>query len=186
MSTSLNQSPVQEDFRLVFTHCAEHTAMSQQRELDVTKRDRFELLSAYLDGEVSPEERRLVTTWLAEDDTTQCLYRRLLSLRQGLQHLHTSEWKADTGSTTAKAVIRELNYRFRFTCMASLTAAAVGVVAVFSGALNQPIGRFANEPFLQPPAQQDNLEIALDQPVISIPRAGETPDSVPMDSVLPQ
>jgi hypothetical protein len=61
--------------------CLEHIAMSQHRDLDVTKRDRFELLSAYLDGEVSPEERRLVTTWLADDPETQCLYQRLLHLR---------------------------------------------------------------------------------------------------------
>ncbi len=159
--------------------------MSQQRELDVTKRDRFELLSAYLDGEVSPEERRLVTSWLADDYTTQCLYRRLLYLRQGLQSMHPAEWSSDKGTTTAKDVICELNYRFRLTCMASLTAVAVGVIGVFSGALNQPLGRLAGDPNFHLTPHQDHLEIALDQPAIAIPDASNAGQSVPMGSVLP-
>ncbi|MEM9769414.1 MAG: zf-HC2 domain-containing protein, partial [Cyanobacteria bacterium P01_D01_bin.71] len=67
--------------------------MSQHRDLDATKRDRFELLSAYLDGEVSPDERRLVATWLDKDPEAQCLYRRLLQLRQGFQGLSHMSWQ---------------------------------------------------------------------------------------------
>lgn len=52
-----------------------------------SQRDRFELLSAYLDGEVTASERRQVESWLATDAKTQCLYSRLLTLRQGLQTL---------------------------------------------------------------------------------------------------
>ena len=54
-------------------------------DLDATKRDRFELLSAYLDGEVTSEERQQVLCWLQHDENSRCLYNRLLALRQGMR-----------------------------------------------------------------------------------------------------
>ena len=53
--------------------------------LDNLKRDRFELLSAYLDGEVTVSERRQVEQWLETDQNMRCLYSRLLKLRQGMR-----------------------------------------------------------------------------------------------------
>lgn len=46
---------------------------------------RFELLSAYLDNEVTPQERQLVSQWLMEDPNTLQMYRRLLILRQAIR-----------------------------------------------------------------------------------------------------
>ena len=46
---------------------------------------RFELLSAYIDNEVTPEERQLVAHWLMHDSTTQQMYQRLLRLRQAIR-----------------------------------------------------------------------------------------------------
>lgn len=54
---------------------------------DAHKRDRFELLSAYLDGEVTALERKQVESWLATDPTVQRLHTRLLNLRYGLQSM---------------------------------------------------------------------------------------------------
>ena len=162
--------------------------MSQQKELDVMKRDRYELLSAYLDGEVSPDERRLVMAWLSDDPDAQCLYRRLLHIRQGLQGIHqTGRMLASTETCTASAVVRKLNYqsRFRFTCMAGFTAAAVAFIGVFSGALNQPIGSMGQLQTSAPPPAGDSLEIALDQPPIIIPKSAVSPQAAPMEFVLP-
>ena len=166
--------------------------MSQQRELDVTKRDRFELLSAYLDGEASPEERRLVLTWLADDPNAQCLYRRLLHLRRGFQGIYQTAWQYDNRESTAVAVIGKLNYRFRLTCMAGLTAAAVAFIGIFSGVSNYSIERFV---LLQPSApssdsDRDSLEIALDHPPITIPKSAVSTSNptmeIPMEAALPQ
>jgi ferric-dicitrate binding protein FerR (iron transport regulator) len=160
--------------------------MSQHRDLDVTKRDRFELLSAYLDGEVSPSERRLVMTWLADDPETQCLYRRLLHLRQGFQGICHTSWQVDTDQRTAATVIRRINHRFRLTCMAGLTAAAVAVVGVFSGALHDPMGRLGGLQTSNPGNHpHDSLEIALDQPPIMIPKPAVVTDMNPIDTSLP-
>ena len=186
MSTSRHKSASVEHLRLNSPHSAEHNAMSQQRELDVIKRDRYELLSAYLDGEVSPDERRLVMAWLSDDPDAQCLYRRLLHIRQGFAGMRQTPWDSGTGDCTATAVVRRLNYRFRFTCMAGLTAAAVAFIGVFSGALNQPIGRFSVVQTSAPSSAGDSLEIALDQPPIMIPKSAVSPRTAPMESVLPQ
>ncbi len=53
--------------------------------MDVHNRDRFELLNAYLDGEVTAAERRQIDDWLTTDSEVQCLYARALELRQKWQ-----------------------------------------------------------------------------------------------------
>lgn len=156
------------------TICAELSASGQDRDLDATKRDRFELLSAYLDGEVSPEERRLVTTWLDEDPATQCLYQRLLQLRQGFQGLNCEAWQVTSPCDAAEQVVQKLNHRCRMTWMAGMTAAAVAVAGVFSGALN-PIERMGLGT-MSASTPGDSLEIALDQPPIMIPKPATVPN----------
>jgi hypothetical protein len=54
--------------------------------MDMVKRDRFELLSAYLDGEVTATERKQVEEWLANDASVQCLYARLSQCPQPNSH----------------------------------------------------------------------------------------------------
>lgn len=49
--------------------------------------EKFELLSAYLDDEVSPEERRSVERWLASDTKIQQHYEAQLKLRQAMRSL---------------------------------------------------------------------------------------------------
>lgn len=53
--------------------------------MDMQKRDRSELLNAYLDGEVTATERRQIDEWLTTDPKVQCLYGRTLELRQKWQ-----------------------------------------------------------------------------------------------------
>ncbi|RZM82885.1 anti-sigma factor family protein [Leptolyngbya iicbica] len=161
--------------------CSQQTASGYNRDLDATKRDRFELLSAYLDGEVSPEERRLVVFWLDEDPEAQCLYQRLLQLRRGFQGLGTEHWHTTNPCEAAEQVVSKLNHRVRATWMAGMTAAAVLVAGIFSGALN-PIERMGLSN-VSASKTEDNLEIALDQPPILIPKPAAVRN---MDSVLPK
>lgn len=49
--------------------------------MDMYQRDRFELLSAYLDGEVTAAERRQIEQWLTTEPEVQSLYARVLKLR---------------------------------------------------------------------------------------------------------
>lgn len=53
--------------------------------MDMHNRDRFELLIAYLDGEVTAAERRQIDQRLTTDSEVQRLYARALELRQKWQ-----------------------------------------------------------------------------------------------------
>jgi anti-sigma factor RsiW len=50
-------------------------------------RDRFELLSAYIDHEVTADERRQVEAWIAEDPNFAKMHRRMTQLQFGFQQL---------------------------------------------------------------------------------------------------
>ncbi|MBT9316576.1 anti-sigma factor family protein [Leptothoe spongobia] len=62
---------------------------STQKQIELSEaydeETRFELLSAYLDDEVTPQERKLVAQWLRDDPQTLQMYRRLLMLRQAIR-----------------------------------------------------------------------------------------------------
>jgi len=138
------------------------------------KRDRFELLSAYLDGEVTPEERRLVQTWLSQDPTAKCLYDRLMVLRHGLRE--DARPDACGAEETLAGVFHCLNRRFRMVTMAGAGVAIVGVLNLLSGTVGQGAAQWS----LTTPAAQDvvlsnTLQITLDQPAFPIPDPMLTP-----------
>jgi hypothetical protein len=143
-------------------------------ELDVMKRDRFELLSAYLDGEVTPEERTLVQNWLSNDPTAKCLYNRLVALRRGLRE-EVCVSPCETDETLA-AVFQCLNHRFRMVSMASAGVVIVGVLNLLSGGVGSShapwqVAQYSNA---------DTLQIALDQPAFPIPELS----ALPVDSMM--
>ncbi|PZV01478.1 MAG: transcriptional regulator [Leptolyngbya sp.] len=132
-------------------------------DLDATKRDRFELLSAYLDGEVTPEERRQVLCWLQQDDGARTLYNRLLTLRQGLRTQGVAS--ACDPEETIVGVFHGLNHRLRLVTMAGLGVAAIGVINLLSGGAGNSSWRMATS------AQPEALKIALDEPAFPIPES---------------
>ena len=73
------------DFKTLLQACNTGEVNQSIGTMDMLKRDRFELLSAYLDGEVTAAEKRQVEDWLANDPESQRLYGRLLKLRTGVQ-----------------------------------------------------------------------------------------------------
>ena len=58
-----------------------HTPNQSTDVMNMYQRDRFELLSAYIDGEVTAAERGQIEEWLTTDPEVQCLYARVLKLR---------------------------------------------------------------------------------------------------------
>lgn len=140
-------------------------SLYQCHDIDVTKRDRFELLSAYLDGEVTPEERQMVLDWMNSDPKAKGLYKRLICLRQGLRE--DSHGPCHDADVVATQVFRCLNHRMQLVGMAGLGVFVVGVLSVLSGSVghHQSIWRMVSS------NQSEYLEIALDQPAFPIPKA---------------
>lgn len=81
---------------------ADHSSLDNSAQLDADRQppapsrfakkayseeEKFELMSAYLDDEVSAQERRLIESWLASDSQLQNSYQQQLKLREAVQKL---------------------------------------------------------------------------------------------------
>lgn len=128
----------------------------------------FELLSAYLDGEVTASERQQVQEWLATDSEIRSLYGRLQLMRdrfQSLPHPQPTCSHQDLANNVFAKIDQRSKTRKRWfvgggSAIAALVVATVG--NVFSES-NSPVLRFAQQP------EEEALVIALNRPVIDIP-----------------
>ncbi|MEH1870869.1 anti-sigma factor family protein [Nostoc sp.] len=163
--------------------------------MDMVKRDRFELLSAYLDGEVTATERKQVEEWLANDASVQCLYARLLKLRQGLRTLPVPTAQQSPEATVGQVLTR-LRRRSRLNWMAGGAAVAACVMGAVSSlvpiALRAP--QLAQRPQIEPIETSSAssiippspLMVGLNNPVIEIPKAAVASPENPIYPVQPQ
>jgi anti-sigma factor RsiW len=155
-------------------------------DLDALKRDRFELLSAYLDGEVTAEEGRQVEAWLATDPEFQSLHARLLKLQQGFQNIPTPVASQST-QKTIEQVLNRVEKRPRLMLVwtglgAAAAAAVVGAISsvLTNGAPPMVLNGTANlqGPMVTPQAAPTlagtpTLMLTLDRPPVTIPRLSE-------------
>lgn len=150
--------------------CLDTRDLEQRDTANATLRDRFELLSAYLDGEVSATERKQVEHWLETEPNIQCLYKRLLNLRQKLRSAPVPAATQPVDVTVDQVFSRLENRRRKPILLWGGTAIAAAVIAAVSGI-------FGNQNAWSPqiassPAKPDSeaLTIALSEPVIQIPQ----------------
>ncbi|MEG4989177.1 zf-HC2 domain-containing protein [Microcoleus sp. BR0-C5] len=130
-------------------------------------RDRFELLSAYLDGEVTATERRQVEEWLTNDPTTKRLYSRLLMMQQSFQAMPVPAAEQSAEELATK-VLQRVERKPKQTWILGGGAIAALLVAVVSGVgggrqLFAP--QFARSPV---PAESDGLIMALNEPLVEM------------------
>lgn len=143
--------------------------------MDMVKRDRFELLSAYLDGEVTAEERRQVEDWLANDAAVQRLYNRLLKLRQAFRSMPVPT-TSPPPQITAQQVFERIDRRSRIKWVFGGAALAACVIGALSSLLpnRDGIPQLAQQTQVQPTQVFSKSEplpmIALNNPPIEIPK----------------
>jgi anti-sigma factor RsiW len=162
--------------------------------MDMVKRDRFELLSAYLDGEVTAVERKQVEEWLATDALVQCLYARLLKLRQGLQTLPVPT--TQPVETTAQQVLGRLRRRSQAAWVLGGAAVAACVIGSVTGIIpsgNSKTLQFAQQRLepkqtipVTPAIPVSPLMVALNNPVIEIPKAAVASPQKPVKQEQPK
>ena len=148
-------------------------------------RDRFELLSAYIDHEVTADERRQVEAWINEDPAFAKMHRRMTKLQLGFQQLPAPVMAEHVDLTIAK--VTQKLYRPRpdwrvLTGIGGAVAAAVAIAAVtlFPNPSSQLASRSDNTATkssdqLQMPAPS-TLMIALDQPIFVPTKAAVADD----------
>ncbi|NEO86783.1 MAG: hypothetical protein F6J87_21375 [Spirulina sp. SIO3F2] len=137
--------------------------------------DRFELVSAYLDGEVSATQRQQVQQWLDSEPEVQRLHQNLLRLRQSLQTLPVPEPSYDAEDLIAGVFAAEEQRQHRHWWLwgGSVIAAAVGAGALVLGS-----GGLQPRLVQQVEPERDKLMIAVNQPVVEIPAvAGSNPEA---------
>jgi anti-sigma factor RsiW len=162
------------------------------------QRDRFELLSAYLDGEVTAAERRQVEEWLTHDPVVQRLHSRLLKLRQGFQNLPVPTPERSMQQTVDQ-VFAQVERKPR---LSLVWGGAAAVAALVVGALSlvlpgqSPLPQVAQSPRTQSAPSQpvaknspsEPLLVALDQPLVTLPRNSRptSPLVPPSPEALPE
>jgi anti-sigma factor RsiW len=140
--------------------------------INMLKRDRFELLSAYLDGEVTAAEKRQVEDWLACDPAVQRLYARLLKLRQGLRAIPVPPEEQPVEQT-----IEQVYARIDRRWSRARVWGGAAIAALFVGALSSvlPSRQFIAPQLASAPepatASAETLMVALNTPVVEIPKA---------------
>jgi len=133
--------------------------------------ERFELLSAYLDGEVTAEERYQVQEWLDNDPKLKQTYLKLLRLQQSIPQIPTPtpSISADQLSARVFQQIKRENRMLRLWIWGGVVTASAGFVVFFNlfmGTNNifQPSNQLASLEI-----ESEPLMIALNQPVFDIP-----------------
>lgn len=170
---------------------SKHPRQETAKEMDSQQRDRFELISAFIDGEVTATERKQVQELLATDPEMQRLHSRLLMLRQGLQKLPVPVAETTAGQT-AKQVFSKIDRRrnLRTVVWGGGAIAALFVSAlsgIFSGS-QSPLGNFAANSIntqKQEVATEQPLMIAVNRPLLDIPKAAVSSPKTSEPSVSP-
>ncbi|MBD1924047.1 Fis family transcriptional regulator [Microcoleus sp. FACHB-831] len=137
--------------------------------MDILQRDRFELVSAYLDGEVTASERQQVQEWLANDPEVKGMYSRLVMIRGGMQTLTVPQSQRSVQQTTQRVfaeIDRRQNKRRVVWGGAAIAALFVGAISSIAPGSRQPL--LVVEAPAPAPAP---LMVALNRPVIEIPKA---------------
>lgn len=147
--------------------------------IDMLKRDRFELLSAYLDGEVTAAERRQVQEWLAQDKTVQSLYHRLLQLRQGIQSMPIPASSVSADETANRIFTRIDRKRTLVFGGSAIAAMFIGMIYTMTPGGKSFAPQFAAAPTPEITTSAQPLMIALNRPVVDIPKAAVVPPEKP-------
>lgn len=145
--------------------------------MNIQKRDRFELLSAYLDGEVTATEKRQVEEWLDDDAETQKLYARLLTLRQNFQALPVPA-PTQSMEQTIQQVFGKIEKRRQHR---SLKWGGAAIAALIIATLSSIVpGRQVLQmaQVSNPTNTEEKLLVALNTPLVELPETDLKPQKI--------
>ncbi len=159
-----------------------------QGEKITMKQERFELVSAYLDGEVTQSQRREVEALLAKDPVAKHLYQRLLQLRSEFQRMPISP-TLETVDRTVEQVFEKIDRRSKRIFIWGGSAIAALCIAVISGIISatrspviqladvsdsEPVQIALNEPIIEI-VNPNNVMLTVNEPLFQIPQPSVTP-----------
>lgn len=150
------------------------SAENLDTELENLTTDSFELLSAYIDGELSPAEKKQVQTWLDRDPQFKQMYLQLLNLQGQIQNFvipPNEKSSAEIAAGVFESIDRS-RHRRNFAWIGSAIAASA--IAAVSGIIPGFSPWSVNTAKVDPSnsiSSQVMLAVAIDQPAINIPKS---------------
>ena len=138
--------------------------------------DHFELLSAYIDGELTASERNQVQAWLDRDPKIKHLYTQLLTLQGQMQHSVAPPSNKSVAEISA-GVFREIDRtcRWQRRLVWGGSAIAASLFAAMSGMIPGITPFSFRMAEVKPPttATSDSvmLAVAVNKPAVNIPKA---------------
>lgn len=145
--------------------------------------DQFELLSAYLDGEVTAQQRQQVQQWLENDPTAQRVYQSLLQQQQAFQSFSPPQPTLSHHQLSQKVFDRideGREERIWFWGGTALATVLIGsIISIFA-----PSRLFSPQVATKPPvttpsvaslSHDNSLQIAVNRPIVEIPKATTSP-----------
>lgn len=153
---------------------------------EISNIEKFELLSAYLDGEVDASERQQVEEWLRTDAAFKLQYQRLQGMHRAIEQLPLAE-AALPVDDLADRVFAKIEARRQSKWLkigggalaATVVAAGAGMAGIWNGfnspmpqmaQLSLPTEVLANLEIIPNPAP---LMVALNDSIVQIPQKGQ-------------
>ena len=151
------------------------TPNSQREDSAINNLDHFELLSAYIDGELSPEQKKQVQDWLDQDPKIKRLYTQLLVLQGQMQHSVAppgDQSVAEITSGVFKSIDRRRGWQRKLAWGGMAIAASC--LATISGVvpgLNPDLRLASVDTSEDTTSKSVMLAVAVNKPAIDIPKA---------------
>jgi anti-sigma factor RsiW len=144
--------------------------------------ERFELLSAYLDNEVTASERQQVEAWLATDGAFQQQYRQMQGIQVALPRIAVPSTQSSTALAAGvfDRIDRQRHRQLTWIGGGAIAATILATIAGFGGLFGDrsPQLQFAANKAKTPAP----LMVALNDPILAMPTPGEQTIELPMSS----
>lgn len=149
-----------------------------------TPNERFELLSAYIDGEVTETEEQLVEQWLSDDVDFRRLYQQQMKLRQSLIELPVPVAANSSAKKETEVMIdrvfaeidkRSQRRKWKLAGIGISVAAVVGVFgSLFTFNSSPQFSPVANSVKSPAPVAEEPVLIAMEEPLVPLPKSMNT------------
>jgi hypothetical protein len=149
-----------------------------------TPDERFELLSAYIDGEVTETEEQLVEQWLSDDVDFRLLYQQQMKLRQSLIDLPVPVAANSSAKKETEVMIdrvfaeidkRSQRRKWKLAGIGISVAAVVGVFgSLFTFNSSPQFSPVANSVKAPAPVAEEPVLIAMEEPLVPLPKSMNT------------
>ncbi|WP_271252291.1 anti-sigma factor family protein [Pseudanabaena sp. Chao 1811] len=149
-----------------------------------TPDERFELLSAYIDGEVTETEEQLVEQWLSDDVDFRRLYQQQMKLRQSLIELPVPVVANSSAKKETEVMIdrvfaeidkRSQRRKWKLAGIGISVAAVVGVFgSLFTFNSSPQFSPVANSVKAPTSVAEEPVLIAMEEPLVPLPKSMNT------------